>query len=112
MNNNNGRGTKVHAVKNVCLSFIKTDRGVDALLIVAEGEVTSTGRTNPELVPYIYVQPPPDGTWDFAFVADPPQENSQPGLTLSAKYIVTDVPDWLTGVRVHAKTNSKEAHFK
>lgn len=113
MSNANEGNPRVHAVKNVSLSLIKTDKGADALLIVAEGEVSSTGWTNPQLVPYTYVQPPSDGTWDFAFAADPPQGISRPVLTpIRAEFIVTNVPDWLTGVRVHAETNCKEVHFK
>ena len=113
MNNENEKCNRVHAVKNVSLSRPKTDSGADMLLIVAEGEVASAGWTNPELVPYTYVQPPPDGIWDFGFVADPPQDISQPVLTPArAEYIVTNIPDWLTGVRVHAETGSKELHFK
>ena len=113
MSNANESGALVQTVKEVSLSLIKTDKGADALLIVAEGEVSSTGWTNPQLVPYTCVQPPSDGTREFAFAADPPQGISQPVLTpIRAEFIVTNVPDWLTGVRVHAKTNCQEVHFK
>ena len=113
MSNANESGALVQTVKEVSLSLIKTDKGADALLIVAEGEVSSTGWTNPQLVPYTYMQPPSDGTRDFAFAADPPQGISRPVLTpIRAEFIVTNVPDWLTGVRVHTETNCKEVHFK
>ena len=52
------------------------------LLITATGQVPMPGWSNPELVPYIYIQAPPDGIYDFDFVGEPPRG---PALSL-AKY--------------------------
>lgn len=71
--------------------------------------MTSTGWTDPQLIPYIYIQPPPDGIYDFDFVAKPPSGISQPVLTdIRASHIVFPFPDDLKGVRVHASNNSVE----
>lgn len=99
----------VYSVSSVQLLPIKSDDGSDARLIVAEGEVISTGWTNPKLLPYTYTQEPPDGIWDFVFAADPPRDISSPMLTpIRVKHTVTDVPEGFWGVRVHAATNSVE----
>ena len=109
MNNEHEQGNRVHAVKKVSLSRSKTDSGADMLLIVAEGEVASAGWTNPELVPYTYVQPPPDGIWEFSFYAEPPEGTSRPVVTpIEATYVMKEVPGGLKGVRVFAETNSVE----
>jgi hypothetical protein len=42
--------------------------------ITASGTVPSAGWSNPQLAPYTYVQAPPDGIYDFDFVATPPKE--------------------------------------
>ena len=81
--------------------------GTKYALITALGKVTTTGWTQAHLQPYIYVQPPPDGIWDFVFVAKPP---SGPAGDLISPVATTYV--WrlgsfkLHGVRVHSATNS------
>ena len=42
------------------------------LQITARGMVPTAGWTNPRLEPFIFIQPPPDGIYEFDFVADPP----------------------------------------
>ena len=82
-------------------------------LIVAEGEVNSSGWSNPRLLPYTYVRSPEDGMWGFDFVADAPSGISRPVLTpIRAEYLMKEVPEGFNGVRVHAATNFKEAAIK
>lgn len=101
-----GGSAVVYSVDSVSL----TNSGPNDLLIVAEGIVTSEGWTNPRLMSYVYIQPPPDGIWDFVFGADPPSEISNPMPTpITAKQVVMNVPDSFKGVRVHAATNSMVA---
>jgi hypothetical protein len=98
---------KIYEVKDVHLFLLKSFP--PQLLIQADGLVTSTGWTDPELIPYIYIQPPPDGIYDFDFVAKPPTGISQPVLTdIRASHVVFPIPDNLKGVRVHSSTNSVE----
>jgi hypothetical protein len=78
------------------------------LQILATGTVPTTGWTNPQLVPYTYIQAPPDGIYDFDFVAVPPTEVVAQVITpISVKY------EWsaqcVKGVRIHASTNSQVA---
>jgi hypothetical protein len=49
--------------------------------ITAYGTATSADWSRTELVPFIYVQNPPDGIFDFEFVAEPPPGQSAQVLT-------------------------------
>ena len=42
------------------------------LVVEANGEVTTGGWSNGRLLPYIYINPPKDGIYEFDFVGDPP----------------------------------------
>lgn len=42
------------------------------LIVTATGEVPTAGWTQPTLVRRVYVQPPPDGIWEYDFWAVPP----------------------------------------
>jgi hypothetical protein len=77
------------------------------LLIVAMGTVPSAGWSNPQLIPYAYIQAPPDGIYDFNFVATPPQELSAQVITpISVEYVLP--AGGIAGVRIHASLNEKE----
>ena len=65
-----------------------------------------------ELVARVYVQPPPDGIYDFDFVAEPPPADrvvTQAFAPISAERVLESVPNGLRGVRIHAASNQKEA---
>jgi hypothetical protein len=99
----------VHSVSHAHVIKIALNGPVFAL-ITAAGTVTTTGWSHPRLQPYIYVQPPSDGIWDFVFIADPPSGIAADVITpISASYIFkTGVFD-LKGVRIHSATNTVEA---
>lgn len=87
------------------------------LVVAATGEVTSTGWSDIELSPYIYITPPQDGVWDFDFVGKPPRGFANLViLPVSASFVVPDVDlanFWgegmpLKGVRVHSATGAVE----
>ena len=61
---------KVDSVNKVELALLKSKP--PKLSIKADGEVPTGGWSAGELVPRVYVQPPPDGIYDFDFVAEPP----------------------------------------
>jgi hypothetical protein len=78
------------------------------LQIVASGIAPTSGWSNPQLVPYTYVQAPPDGIYDFDFVATPPQDIVAEVITpIRAQYIWPIFPQELSGVRIHTSTNSQ-----
>jgi hypothetical protein len=80
------------------------------LQIAASGTVPTSGWSNPQLVPYNYVQAPPDGIYDFDFVATPPQDIVTEVITpIRAQYTWPTFPQELVGVRIHSSTNSKVA---
>lgn len=78
--------------------------------IAVAGTVPSAGWTEPQLIPYTYIQAPPDGIYDFDFVANPPEEITAQVITpIKATYVWKFSPQELKGIRVHASTNSKVA---
>ena len=101
---------KVMEVQNVELTIYKMLP--PTLNIHADGVVPTLGYKNGRLVPYVYVQFPPDGIWDFDFVADAPDGPAGDVLCpISADYIWHDYPKELKGVRIHATSNSIEKKF-
>jgi hypothetical protein len=74
--------------------------------IIVRGMVPSTGWTNPQLRMHTYVQAPPDGVYDFDFVATPPKEVASEVITPIRLRIVI-FGAGINGIRVHAAHNSK-----
>jgi hypothetical protein len=78
------------------------------LRITAAGTVPTGGWSNPALQPYIHIQPPPDGIYDFDFVADPPTGPAPQVISpIQATYTWEALPEGVKGVRVHASQNAK-----
>ena len=103
--------SKVLIVKSVALDIEKTNP--PQLIIQAEGEVNTSGWSNGQLIPYVYVMPPEDGIYEFDFIASPPspKETVLP-VTSSIKavpFVWQDFPQELKGVRVYASQNSIES---
>lgn len=97
---------KVYSVEDAKLAVLNTNPR--SLYIRVLGSVPTSGWTDPSLSEYIYVQPPPDGIWDFDFTAQPPE-----GIVLQAFMRIIVEHTWhgdvdaLKGVRIHASTNQK-----
>ncbi|NMG07743.1 DUF5818 domain-containing protein [Brasilonema sp. UFV-L1] len=99
---------KVLEVQDVQLSIAESFP--PKLNITAKGTVTTPGWKNAELIPYIYIQPPVDGIYDFDFIAEPPENIVAQVITsIEANYLLQSIPDNLRGVRIYASTNSKVA---
>jgi hypothetical protein len=78
------------------------------LQVTAFGTVPSAGWKNPQLIPYTYIQAPPDGIYDFDFVATPPQ--GVVAQVISPIRVRTTFPaEGVKGVRIHASSNNKVA---
>jgi hypothetical protein len=102
---------KVYEVKDVRLTVYRSMP--PKLLIEVQGIVPTTGYTGPELVEYVYVKPPPNGIYDFDFIAEPPAGPSADVLTnISTRYLMDPMPRDLKGVEVHASNNSKVARVR
>jgi hypothetical protein len=77
------------------------------LKVLAKGTVPTTGWSNPQLIPYVYVQAPPDGIYDFDFVATPPKDIA--AQVISPIRVSATLPgQGVKGIRIHASTNFKE----
>jgi len=78
------------------------------LTVSASGTVVTTGWTNAKLEPYVYIQAPPDGIYDFSFTATPPPSTGVVAdviTPIKAEYVYPTIPDGLKGVRIHAANN-------
>lgn len=83
------------------------------LVIKALGRVSTSGWSNGQLQPHVYIDPPSDGIYGFDFVADAPT-----GIELE---MISDIeskafewqgyPDSLKGVKVHSSTNAITENF-
>jgi len=71
------------------------------------GTVPSTGWLQPHLAPYTYAQAPPDGIYEFDFVAFPPQSGAAKVITPIRATLVW--PQGALGIRVYASTNAQES---
>ena len=78
------------------------------LVITAIGAVPTNGWADAQLVPYIYIDSPMDGYWDFDFIAKRPGRANDVITPIGAVYTWVDFPETVKGVRIHASTNSKE----
>ncbi len=98
---------KVLLTNDVELAILKSNP--PQLSISAIGSVTTSGWTNGQLIPYVYVKPPEDGIYEFDFVADPPKDYALQVISpITASYIMEQIPDELKGVRVYSSTNNIE----
>lgn len=100
---------KVDSVQKVEVALMKSNP--PKLNIKADGEVPTGGWSAGELTAWVYVQPPPDGIYDFDFVAEPPPAGSvvtQAFTPISAEKVLDAVPKGFRGVRVHAASNQIE----
>ncbi|SHL37428.1 hypothetical protein SAMN05216428_102186 [Nitrosospira sp. Nsp11] len=80
------------------------------LRITASGTVPTGGWSNPKLDPYIYIQAPPNGIYDFNFVADPPEGVATQVISpIEATFSMENLTSDVKGVRIHASQNSKTA---
>lgn len=95
----------IYKVISVDLALLKSNP--PQLAITAFGQVNSGGWKNGTLELRYYVIPPADGIQDLDFVAQPPVGLApQVILPVSAHHVITQIPEWLKGVRVHAESNN------
>jgi len=93
------------SVSDVHLKILKSNP--PQLSISAFGSVPTSGWSNAELVPFMYIDPPLDGIYDFTFMAIRPTDVAAQVITkIEAGYVVNPLSDTLKGVRVHAKENN------
>ncbi len=79
------------------------------ITVSAEGWTVTSGWSQPELAPWMYIMPPKDGILDLDFIATPPTGIALQVLTRIAVTMAFVVPDWVQGVRIHASQNNMTA---
>jgi hypothetical protein len=103
-------GELISSVDSVDVRWVAMNKV--SIIINADGKTTTNGWKNPRLEPVVYVQQPPDGIWDFNFVADRPGAANDVMTPVKATYQWENPPGDAKGVRVAAKTNKKTADIK
>ncbi len=101
---------KIWEIKEVKLGRIENEPS--KLNVICVGVVPSGGWTSPHLIPYVYLNPPPDGIYDFDIVANAPApEASVIRITtpITCNYRLKDAPADLKGVKIHTSSNAMAA---
>lgn len=97
---------KTYSVDKISFAYIKTTPV--RLQILADGMAPTTGWSNGQLIPYVYVGPPAYGVWDFDLVGDPPDVGGDALSPISANYVWMGNINAIKGVRIHASSNKME----
>ncbi len=101
---------RIHRITKV--TAVKVEGDQPYVLLFATGRVVGAGWTLPRLTGRIYTEPPADGIFDLDFEADPPPQwvtSDQTPVAVAAA--LPQAPPWVTGVRVHARSNSITTSF-
>lgn len=94
---------RIYRIEQIQLSLMKSNP--PQLGVFVNGKVTSTGWTNPKLVP-LEKELSADGILDLEFVAEPPRETSMPVIRdVTADFVWDKDADKVLGVRVVSRTN-------
>jgi hypothetical protein len=100
----------VHSVDTV-IAVIGGNGRPRIVLVIATGRVSSSGWSDPQLEPRIYIVPPSDGILEFDFTAERSDDDRKvlPYVVPVAASILLPVPDWVDGVRVKSFSNSEQS---
>ena len=89
------------------IDTIREEGGSSQVHSTVYGTVPSTGWVQPRLAPYTYAQAPPDGLYEFDFVAFPPQGGAARVMTSIRATVLW--PQRARRIRVYASTNAQES---
>lgn len=98
---------KILEITEVKLGPIKNEPSKPNVICV--GVVPSGGWTSPQLIPYVYLNPPSDGIYDFDIVANAPTPEAAVIIIttpITCNYRLEDVPADLKGVKIHTSSNT------
>lgn len=97
--------TPIMKIESVALS--RHQSNPPELIILVHGMVNSGGWRNIKLIPYLYIQPPPDGIYDFEMVGTKPGGIvTQAIVEVKAAYKMNyPKAREVKGVRINSRTN-------
>ena len=93
-------------------AFVVKVAGVETLFLHASGTVPTSGWSGFRLVPVFYLTPPPDGLWEFDFVADEPHGIVLQVISPASAATVIAAPGWVKGVKVKSAAGSLPSPLK
>ena len=79
--------------------------------ITMEAIASSSGWSDPQLMPYLYVRQPDDGVQDYSLVARRPQGVALTVLSPLKGEVTLETPAWMKGIRVHTDRNALQFLF-
>jgi hypothetical protein len=94
----------VSSVKSVCFSINKSNP--PQLGVTASGTVSSSGWSDANLIPRVYVAQPEDGIQEFDFVASAPTGTVLWVISPLSSDCTIQLESWMVGIRVHSATGS------
>ncbi len=92
-------------ISEICTSVTSNNMQLE---IEAAGEVDSIGWSNPQLLPWIYLNGKPhNGILDFTFIANKPKSSHRSNQynPINVKVTIKDA-NWIKGIAIHTSTNS------
>jgi len=102
--------SRIYSIEQVKIeNLIVIPEQPPAIAVSASGSVTTSGWSQPDLAPWMYITPPRDGILDLDFVATPPTGIVLQVISRISVVKTFAVPAWLKGVRVHSSQNQVEA---
>jgi hypothetical protein len=102
--------SRIYSVEQVKIeNLIVIPEQPPAIVVSALGSVTASGWTQPDLAPWMYIAPPPDGILDLDFVASSPTGIALQVISKIGVAKTFAVPNPVKGVRVHSSQNKIEA---
>ncbi|WP_298140566.1 hypothetical protein [Flavobacterium sp.] len=95
---------KVFELTEVTLRILEKKPPILAINCI--GNVTTSGWSNGQLIPFVYVAPPADGVYEFDFVAEEPTGISTEVISkIKSELMWDNFPLDLKGVKVYSSCN-------
>lgn len=99
-----------HVAEILSVEFVRFEASGGAkLLLLATGEVSTSGWSGLRLAPRFYAVAPEDGLWEFDFLGTAPRGQVVDAAMPVAAQGIHGLPAWFEGVKVYAATNSETA---
>ncbi|MCI0495261.1 hypothetical protein L0Z72_09670 [candidate division KSB1 bacterium] len=99
---------KILKIEKVQFNPVANDPSM--LFFTATGVVPSGGWKAPQIIPHVYLDPPPKGIYEFDFIAEAPAQTDEVikiTTKIECNFKMANMPHDLKGVKVYSSSNSK-----
>lgn len=98
--------SKVHSIQ--AATFFINKKNPPEISIHAKGEVPTTGWTNAQLIPFMYITPPNDGIQEFDFTANSPEGVVFEVFSPIVANYYFEKPNWMRGFKIYTSSNNSK----